>query len=130
MMSSKRYPIHAEKPVRFGVKNWVLPDSITPCVCNFQIYTGKDERTPETGLAHRVVMGLVEPYLNKGHRLFMDNFYSSPALYEKMYENSTLACGTVRQDRKGMPKELLKKATPNYAEGQSTFLKHNNLTVV
>jgi hypothetical protein len=119
-----------KKPARFGVKNWVLADSIFPYVCNFQIYTGKNEKTPEHGLAHRVIMDLMEPYLNKGHRLFTDNFYSSPTLYEQLYEKKTLACGTVRQDRKGMPAELLKNRTPAYTRGQSTFLKHNNLTVV
>ena len=51
-------------------------------------------------------MDLAEPYLNKGHRLFMDNFYSSPALYEELYENKTLACGPVRQDRKGNQQNL------------------------
>lgn len=119
-----------KKPVRFGLKNWVLADSVFPYVCNFQIYTGKDERTPEVGLAHRVIMDLAEPYLNKGHRLFMDNFYSSPALYEELFEKKTLACGTVRQDRKGMPAGLVKKATQAYTRGQSTFLKCKNLTVV
>ena len=119
-----------KKLVKFGVKNWVLADSVMPNVCNFQIYTGKNERTPEVGLSHRVVMDLVEPYLNKGHRLFMDNFYSSPALYQELYENKTLARGTVRQDRKGMPAELMTKNTPTYTRGQSTFLKHKNITVV
>ncbi|CAB4002214.1 Hypothetical predicted protein [Paramuricea clavata] len=51
-----------------------------------------------------LIMDLVKPYLNKDHRLFMDNFYSMPTLYEQLYEKKTLACGTVRQesqDRKG-----------------------------
>jgi hypothetical protein len=39
-----------KKPAKFGVKNWVLADSIFPYLCNFQIYTEKDERTPEHGL--------------------------------------------------------------------------------
>ena len=119
-----------KKPVKFGVKNWVLADSVMPYVCNFQIYTGRNERTPEVGLPHRVVMDLAEPYLNKGHRLFMDNFYSSLALFEQLYENKTLACGTVRQDSKGMPPALMTKNTPTYTRGQSTFRKHKNVTVV
>jgi hypothetical protein len=49
-MQSKLHPVYAKKPAKFGVKNWVLADSIFPYVCNFQIYTEKDERTPEHGL--------------------------------------------------------------------------------
>ena len=119
-----------KKPVKFGVKNWVLADSVYPYVCNFQIYTGKNDRTPETGLSHRVILDLAEPYFNKGHRLFMDNFYSSPALYQELYGKKTLACGTVRQDRKGMPEALMTKNTSGYARGQSTFLKYESVTLV
>ena len=88
-----------KKPVKFGVKNWVFAASVMPDVCNFQIYTEKNKRTPEVRLSNRVRIDLAEPYLNKGHRLFMDNFYSSPALDEELYENKTLACGTFRQHR-------------------------------
>ena len=93
-----------------------------PYVCKFYIYTGKKERTLGAGLA--------EPYLNKRHRLFMDNFYSSPALYEELHEDKTLACETVRQDRKGMPSDLMTKNTPTYTRGQSTLLKHKNVTAL
>ena len=53
------------KPVKFAVKNWVLADSVYPYVCNFQIYTGRDGRTPEHGLAKPVVMDLLDPHLDK-----------------------------------------------------------------
>ncbi|KAL4113799.1 hypothetical protein QTP88_017372 [Uroleucon formosanum] len=33
----------------------------------------------------------------------MDNWYSSPLLYQYLLENNTGACGTVRNKRKGMP---------------------------
>ena len=119
-----------KKPLRFGVKNWVLSDSVMPYICNFQIYTGNEDGTAERGLAHRVVMDLMEPHLYKGHKLFTDNFYSSPTLFKDLYKKGTLACGTVRQDRFGMPKELATRNTGNYVRGQSMFLKHECLTVV
>lgn len=105
------------KPVKFGVKNWVLADSAYPYVCNFQIYTGRDERTREHGFAKRVVMDLLDPYLDKGYRLYVDNFYSSPHLFKELFERNTLACGTVRQDRKGMPNQLKTKNTEAYQKG-------------
>jgi len=33
----------------------------------------------------------------------MDNWYSSPTLYEYLLEHKTGACGTVKERRKGMP---------------------------
>lgn len=86
------------KAVKFGVKSWVLADSVYPYVCNFQIYTGCDERTPEHGFSKRVVMDLIQPYLDKEYRLYVDNFNSSPHLFKELCERSTLACGTVRQE--------------------------------
>ena len=119
-----------KKPVKFGVKNWVLADSARPYVCNFQIYTGKDEATAEQGLSSCVVFDLMEPYLDKGHKLFTDNFYSSPMLFKKLYEKNTLACGTVWQDRQGMPKNLQAKNLKDLKKGESRFLKHECLTLV
>ena len=108
-----------KNPVKFCVMNWVLADFVFPYVCNFQIYTGKNDKTPEAGLSHRVILDLAEPYLNKGHKLFMVNFYSLPAIYEELYDKKILAYGTVRQDRKGMPWAIMTKFAPNYTRGQS-----------
>lgn len=116
------------KPVKFGVKNWVLADSVIPYCCNFHIYTGSDPQTVEHGLASRVVKDLIEPYLDKGYRLYVDNFYSSPSLFQDLYARNTLASGTVIENRKGMPLELRKKNTPAFERGQSSFLKHEGRT--
>ncbi|CAF4791666.1 unnamed protein product, partial [Rotaria sp. Silwood2] len=42
-------------------------------------------------------------YLNKGHHLYVDNWYISPALFELLHRNKTGACGTVRKNRQGVP---------------------------
>ena len=44
--------------------------------------------------------------LDKGHCMYMDNFYTSPELYEELFFHSTYACGTVHQNRKGLPKAV------------------------
>ena len=90
-----------KNPVKFDGKNW------SAIVCNFQIYTGKNDKTRQAGLSHRVILHFADPYLNKFHRLFMENFYSSPALYEELYEKKTLACGSASQDRKGICHQLI-----------------------
>jgi len=44
-----------------------------------------------------------------GHKLYMDNFYSSPDLYDDLAQKKIFCCGMVRLHRKGMPKDLKPK---------------------
>jgi hypothetical protein len=41
-----------------------------------------------------------------GHRLYMDNFFSSPDLFEELTTKKISCCGTVRPSRKGLTQEL------------------------
>ena len=47
-------------------------------------------------------MRLTHPYLNAGRCLYVDNYYTSPTLFNDLYELNTGACGTTRY-RKGIP---------------------------
>ena len=38
--------------------------------------------------------------------VFMDNYYTSAVLSEELVERKTLACGTVRSNKSGLPKEI------------------------
>ena len=42
----------------------------------------------------------------------MDNYYSSPLLYDTLRQHDTMPCGTVRISRKEMPQALKKKLQP------------------
>ena len=59
--------------------------------------------TEGLGFSGAVVHTLLEPYLDKGHILYTDNYYTSPHLTTFLHEHNTGACGTVRQHRKHMP---------------------------
>lgn len=52
------------KPIRWGIKLWVLCEAKTGYVYNFDVYLGK-EREREHNLAQRVVKKLVFPIKNK-----------------------------------------------------------------
>lgn len=73
---------------------------------NSKIYTGKEGDEVQRDLGREAVMSVMEPYLDKGYYVFMDNYYTSFALYEELEERSTLACGTVRSNRLGLSKEI------------------------
>jgi hypothetical protein len=56
--------------------------------------------------AHKtVVMELMAPYLSRGYNLYIDNWYSSPALTEKLLEAGMNVVATIRLNKKIMPKK-------------------------
>lgn len=62
------------KPIKWGIKVWVMADSSTGYCAKFQVYSGR-EGPAEKGLAHRVVMDLTKPYVRSHLSVYMDNFY-------------------------------------------------------
>ena len=48
------------------------------------------------------------PLLNKGYHLYIDNWYTSIPLLQYLRDNDTLACGTIRKNRKGFPDAVSK----------------------
>ena len=75
--------------------------SATGFLLKFRVYTSK-EVLPERGigLGHRVTKELLEEFQKKGHVVYMDNFYSSVAMFEDFRQQDTGTCGTVRPNRK------------------------------
>ena len=57
----------------------------------------------------KVVMGLMEKchLLDKGHHVYMDNYYSSPELFEELHYRNTYACGICHSNRKNMSKAVI-----------------------
>ncbi|XP_046588357.1 piggyBac transposable element-derived protein 4-like [Neodiprion virginianus] len=96
------------KRSRFGIKSFVICDCHTGYIQDFIVYCGArtditNNNLAEIGKSGNIVMTLMEPYLNKGHVLVTDNWYSSPALFSLLHHNRTHAFGTVKKNRRGMP---------------------------
>ena len=79
----------------------------------FDLYTGKSSAPAEegnVGLATDVVLKLVREYAAvqrvNGINLYMDNYYCSVRLFYELALINVLACGTVRTNRKGWPKQV------------------------
>jgi len=115
-------------PKKLGIKLWALCESVTGYCLQFQVYTGKVESSVEHGLAYRVVFDLMKHYLDKGYKLFMDNFYSSYVLFTDLLKHKTGACGTVRSNRFGFPKDLQGKL--KMKRGEAKFLQCDSVTAV
>jgi hypothetical protein len=59
----------------------------------------------------------------------MDNFFSSPDLYDNLAQKKIFCCGTVRLHRKGMPKDL-KPKTLRLKRGDIRVRTRGDLTAV
>jgi hypothetical protein len=56
-----------------------------------------------------IVLSLVEPLLKKGHTLWMNNFYNSPALTQRLKSLNIDCVGTLCLNRKDIPKTVREK---------------------
>ncbi|CAH2000544.1 unnamed protein product [Acanthoscelides obtectus] len=108
------------KKDRYGIKFYELTTS-DGYVLNMEMYSGhSSDHTNDNGktekgndshftLTEKLVLRLMKPYLLKGHELFMDNYYNSVSLSEKLLRLKTHTNGTLRSNRRGNPKALVKK---------------------
>lgn len=103
------------KRARFGIESYQLCESSTGYVWNILVYTGKTTIFPSSvsGLdiskldkPSQIVFTVVADLLNKGYMLHMDNYYSSPTLFDQLCERKTDAVGTVRVNRRNLPKDF------------------------
>lgn len=125
------------KPTKWGLKAWGLADAETGYMYNWKLYLGKDGGRPaDVPLGTHVVQTLAEQLFDKGHVIYMDNFFSSPALYKLLADNQTGACGTLRANRIGVPDQI-KRAQPRAGQppvtardGQILFISWYDKKVV
>ena len=79
---------------------------------NWELYLGKNGKRPTNiPMTEHVVSSIATPLYGLGHIIYMDNFFSSPALFEKLARNEMGACGTLRVNRTGVP-ATIKNAKP------------------
>ena len=98
------------KPTKWGIKVFVLSDATTGYV---KIYTGAatavDEHTSadNPGATSRVVLGFINGLEQYHPRLYVDNYYTSPKLFLRLYNKGVGACGTARYTCKYYPRDLV-----------------------
>jgi hypothetical protein len=111
------------KRARFGIKFYQLCTS-NGMLLDFMIYHGLmnmnlTEVAPDWLTTERIAYTLIENYVEKGHCLFVDNFYTTPRLAEYLLSKNTALVGTVRHNRKNVPKELVSK---QLGRGEAAFM--------
>jgi hypothetical protein len=95
------------KPTKWGIKTFALCESNTGYGLRFVVYTGKStfnaDRASDFSMTEQVCLEMVRGFEKSGHTLYMDNFYSSPRLFQEL---KSRGIGTVKLNRKYMPKDL------------------------
>ena len=106
-----------DKPTKYGIKLWVLADSSNGYTVDFNVYIGKavGHEVSENGLGYDVVMRLIQPFLDQGYHLFVDNFYTSVTLFKDLFARGVPATGTIRETRRDFPPGL--KNSKEWAKG-------------
>jgi len=75
---------------------------------------------------HATVTGLAARIVHVGHKLYMDSFFSSSASFDYLHTKAMKRCGTIRPNRKGMPKNFGHKV--NMKRGDLNIKVKGNMT--
>jgi hypothetical protein len=96
-----------KKHKRFGIKIYKLCNSLW-YTYDMSVYLGKERQhaTAQITATHETVLQVIQRVEGLGHKVFMDNYFTSPALFDDLFQRKINACGTVRHDRRGMPQDI------------------------
>ena len=117
----KQYTVYLRKKHDLAWKIMIWQRA-TWVVCRYSLYQGKDRKWRQSGVAHCIVTDMLDGFLDQGHELIMDNWYSSPVLMKDLHERKTYAHGTLHSRRKHVPKEIKFKGTRStFKKGESQY---------
>lgn len=120
-----------DKPAKWGYKLFVLADSQCGYTWDFFIYQGKRIMPSDKGLSYHSVMDLVSPaHLGTGYKLFVDNYYTSPALFQDLLKKRIWACGTIRGQRMGRFRNRPGGVTNNDPRGTIRWIREGPIVFV
>lgn len=120
------------KPHAWGIKAFVLADSISGYIYRLRLYLGKETElinTPGYGKTEQVVLTLMDGLMGWGHHLFTDRFYTSVPLLQKLGSENTSMTGTIVKNRRFLPPAVKKGLKMEKGETKA-FKMDDNLCLV
>ena len=109
------------KPVKYGVKIYMICEATTGYLLDLLVYDGKSRTLRD------IIFFLSERFHNQGYRLFMDNFYNNVKITEELYDNKTHTVGTLRMNR-GAP-QVLKEFAKNKQPRNSLMYRKKRIRI-
>ena len=97
----------AKKRKRFCIKIYKLSDE-SGYTYDMRVYLGTDSHvaTDDMTATHTTVRHLTSRGEGLGHKIFIDNFFSSPRLFDDLDRRKINSYGTVRPNRGDMPSDF------------------------
>jgi len=98
-----------KKRKRFGIKIYKLCNE-SGYMYDIRVYLGRDSHfTTDMTATHATVRHLTSRVQDLGHKIFMDNFFSSQRLFHDLDRRKINSRGTVRPNRRDMPSDFRPK---------------------
>jgi len=102
-----------DKPIRWGIKTFLLCDSENGYIVNAEVYTGRRadaEAIPNIGITGNLVVRMTDEFKDQNYTLYTDRFYTSVQLTEYLLNNKGIRmCGTAMTNRREFPKTLIRR---------------------
>ena len=72
------------------------------------MYLGKQwqHATAQITATHRTVLQVIQRVEGLGHKIFMDNYFTLPALFGDLFQRKINVCERVCHDKRGMPQNI------------------------
>lgn len=115
------------KPHKWGYKIYCLASE--DYLLHFEVYEGKEDDPSESGATYDTVIRMVQPYQGQQLVLYTDNWFTSPTLMNALKARGIRLCGSVRNNRKGMPK-IAKAAVKALGKGEWIQRQKDDMSLV
>jgi hypothetical protein len=135
LLSTSKY--HSKKPKKWGYKLWALA-GVSGYVYTFEVDGEKGKTGPpdgwdapeKCGESGFVVLRLIEKLEQEKHKLFFDNFFSTPELMEYLASKGFWALATLNVNRSRKCPLLKEKDLKKRGRGASTLNVNKEKSVV
>ncbi|CAB3232302.1 unnamed protein product [Arctia plantaginis] len=123
------------KAARFGIKSFELCEAETGYLLQYRLYTGKStDQYPDPihgfqDHTAKIVLDLIDGYLDVGHVLVMDNWYNQLFMTRYLKSRCTDVLGTLNRRRNGIP-PAVKDMMPNVPRGTTVYRHSGDITLV
>ena len=124
-----------DKPIKWGIKSFLLCESETGYILHAEIYTGKHSGLfiDELGATGSVVVRLATAagLAQKNHILVMDRFYNSVKLFHYLHATMGIfAMGMIMSNRKHYPKSMKQTKKTLAVRGQHDYSCRENISAI
>lgn len=118
------------KPQRYGLKIQCLCDSKTHYLLNAFVYTGKNpnvENPRHLSIPTLNVLELITPIAGSNRNVTGDNWFTSLELLEELKKHKLTYVGTIRRNKREIPKEFLANRQREVNSSIFGFTRDNTL---